>query len=232
MRRASPFILSRIEGLNGFRGLFLGTQLHRFDLTIVASHSCTFGLLFTNHSRSLSGTIHNLADYFKLGKFVAAHGLKGELLLKHELRKKSALKGLKTIFIEQSKNSFLPWFIASTKIKNDEEVYVKLDGVDTREVAAGLTRKEVWLTEQDFKKHAAKSSPANLLGYTIINDKKSLGEIIEVIEQPHQLLCRIEINQKEALIPLNEDTLKKIDHKNKEVIVNLPEGLLDIYIEL
>jgi 16S rRNA processing protein RimM len=173
-----------------------------------------------------------MTHYFKLGKFVAVHGLKGELLLKHELRKKSSLKGLKTIFIEQTKNSFLPWFIASTKIKNDEEVYVKLEGIDTREAAAGLARKEVWLTKEDFKKYAAKSSPANLLGYTIINEQKSLGEIIEVIEQPHQMLCRIEINQREAFIPLNEQTLKKIDHKNKEVIVNLPEGLLDIYLEL
>jgi 16S rRNA processing protein RimM len=169
-------------------------------------------------------------EYFKLGKFVAVHGLKGELVLKHELRKKSALKGLKTIFIEQSKNSFLPWFIASTKIKSDNEVYVKLDGVDTREAAAGLTRKEVWLTEEDFKKHAAKSSPANLLGYRIINEEKTLGEIIEVIEQPHQMLCRIEINQKEVFVPLNEDTLKKIDHDKKEVRVKLPEGFLDIYL--
>jgi len=169
-------------------------------------------------------------EYFKLGKFIAVHGLKGELLLKHELRKKSSLKGLETLFIEQSKNSFLPWFIASAKIKNEEEVYVKLDGVDTREAAAALTRKEVWLTEEDFKKYAAKSSPSNLLGYTIINEEKPLGEIVEVIEQPHQMLCKIEISQREVLIPLNESTLKKIDHKDKKVIVSLPAGLLDIYL--
>jgi len=169
-------------------------------------------------------------EYFKLGKFIAVHGLKGELLLKHELRKKSSLKGLETLFIEQSKNSFLPWFIESAKIKNEEEVYVKLDGVDTREAAAALTRKEVWLTEEDFKKYAAKSSPSNLLGYTIINEEKPLGEIVEVIEQPHQMLCKIEISQREVLIPLNESTLKKIDHKDKKVIVSLPAGLLDIYL--
>jgi 16S rRNA processing protein RimM len=69
------------------------------------------------------------------------------------------------------------------------------------------------------------------LGYTIIQEKKSLGDILEVIEQPHQMLCRIEINEKEVLIPLNEDTLKKIDHKKKQVIVQLPEGLLEIYLE-
>jgi 16S rRNA processing protein RimM len=102
--------------------------------------------------------------------------------------------------------------------------------VATREAAAKLTQKEVWFTEADRKKFAAKSSPINLLGYTIIYEKKGLGAVLEIIEQPHQMLCRIEINNKEVLIPLNEDTLQKIDDKRKEVIVNLPEGLLDVYL--
>jgi 16S rRNA processing protein RimM len=59
----------------------------------------------------------------------------------------------------------------------------------------------------------------------------SIGEILEVIEQTHQLLCRIEINKKEVLIPLNENTLRKTDHKRKEVTVQLPEGLLEIYLD-
>jgi 16S rRNA processing protein RimM len=172
-----------------------------------------------------------LTEYFKIGKFVAVHGLTGELILKHELGKKTSLKGLQNIFIEESKNSFLPWFIESAKIKNEEEVFLKLEGVNTREAAHRLTRKDVWLTEADLKKFAARSSPVNLLGYTIIQEKKSLGEILEVIEQPHQMLCRIEINEKEVLIPLNEDTLEKIDHKKKQVNVQLPDGLLDIYLQ-
>jgi len=169
-------------------------------------------------------------EYFKIGKLVAVHGLTGELVLKHELGKKTSLKGLKNIFIEEKKDSFLPWFIESTKIKNEEEIFLKLDGVNTREAANKLTRKEVWLIEADFKKYAARSAPANLIGYTIINEKKPLGEILEVIEQPHQMLCRIEIKGKEVLIPLNESTIEKIDHKKKQVMVNLPEGLLDIYL--
>jgi len=44
------------------------------------------------------------------------------------------------------------------------------------------------------------------------------------------MLCRIEINKKEVLIPINESFLKKIDHKKKEVIVELPEGLIDVYL--
>jgi len=50
-----------------------------------------------------------------------------------------------------------------------------------------------------------------------------------VIEQPHQVLCAILLNGKEALIPIHEDSLEKVDKKNRRVYVNLPDGLLDIY---
>jgi len=170
-------------------------------------------------------------EYFKIGKLVAVHGLKGELLLNHTLGRKTSLKGLQAIFIEEKKNSFLPWFIESIKIKNDEEIFLKLEEVNTREAAIKLVQKEIWIPGADFKKFSAKTSPGNLLGYIIINEKGSLGEILEVIEQPYQLLCRLEINNKEVLIPLNENTLQKIDHKKKQVTVQLPDGLLEIYLE-
>lgn len=169
-------------------------------------------------------------EYFKIGKLVAAFGVSGQLILQHELGKKTSLKDLQAIFIEEKKQSFIPWFIQSTKIKSDKEIYLSLEGVTNREAALKLAQKEVWLTETDFKKFAAKSAPASLLGYAIIDNEISLGPILEVIEQPHQLLCRLEIQTKEVLIPLNENFLQKIDHRKKQVIVTLPEGLLDIYL--
>lgn len=169
-------------------------------------------------------------EYFKIGKLAAAFGINGQLVLQHELGKKTSLKGLQAIFIEDKKDSFLPWFIQASKIKSDTEIYLSLEGITTREAALKLAQKQVWLTEADFKKFASKSAPASLLGYTIIDNEKKLGEILEVIEQPHQIICRLEIESKEVLIPLNEAFLQKIDHRKKQVLVTLPEGLLDIYL--
>ncbi len=168
-------------------------------------------------------------QYFKIGKLAASHGLKGDLILQHSLGKKTSLKGLETIFIEEKKDSFLPYFITWVKIKSNAEVYIKLEGIDEKETARKLTPKEVWIAEADFKKYAAKSSPIALLGFNIINEEVDLGEILEVIEQPHQVLCSILLNGKEALIPIHEDSLEKVDTKNRRVYVNLPDGLLDIY---
>lgn len=170
-------------------------------------------------------------NYNTLGKFVAAFGLKGELILLHTLGKKTSLKGLEVLFIEIKKDELLPYFIQETRVKSDKEVYVKLEGVDTKEAAQKLTQKQLWLPEDEFHKYAGKSAPASLLGFHIIDDGTDIGEILEVIEQPHQVLCRIDVEGKEAYIPIHPETLDKIDQKKKQVHLVLPDGLLDLYKE-
>ena len=167
-------------------------------------------------------------EYFKIGKLAATYGTDGQFILEHSLGKKTSLKGLESIFIKEKKDSFLPYFISSTKIKNEKETYIKLDGIDSKEAGRFLVKKEVWLNENDFKKFAASAAPISFLGFTILNDKKAIGQVIEVIEQPHQILCVIMIDGKEVLIPIHENSLEKIDKKNRKLYLNLPEGLLDL----
>jgi 16S rRNA processing protein RimM len=169
-------------------------------------------------------------QYFKIGKLAASTGLKGEIILQHHFGKKTSLKGLEAIFLEEKKDSFIPYFIQATQIKSDTEVVIKLEGIDTMEIARKLTPKLVWVTEEDFNKYAGKSSAISLLGFTIVHQDEIIGTISEVIEQPHQILCSVMINSKEALIPIHDANLLKLDKKNKKVYVDIPDGLLDIYV--
>lgn len=168
-------------------------------------------------------------EYFKIGKLAATFGVDGQMVLEHSLGKKTSLKGLETIFVEETNDSFLPYFITSAKIKNEKEIFVSLEGIDSKEQARPLIKKDVWLTENDFKKYAAAAAPISFLGFMVIDHEEELGEVLEVIEQPHQVLCRIMVGGKEVLIPLHEDSLEKIDKKTRRLYVNLPDGLLDIY---
>ncbi len=168
-------------------------------------------------------------QYFKIGKLAASHGLSGELILQHSLGKKTTLKDLEAIFIEQPKDNFIPHFIEKTSVKSDTETYIKLEGIDNKEVARKLTPKDVWLQEEDFNKYKAAAAPIALLGFDIIDGTKNLGPIIEVMEMPHQILCTIMHNGNEALIPIHEANLIKMDNKNRKVYVEVPEGLLEIY---
>lgn len=171
-----------------------------------------------------------MESYIHIGRIVASFGLKGEVIVQHALGKKTALKDVKVLFVEEQKGSYLPYFIESSKAKDQDEMYVKLEGINTKESAARISTRNVWLKDADFRKLAGKSSPISLIGYTIITDEEeNLGPVEEVIEQPHQVLLRISLDGKEALIPLHAESLDRIDHKKKQVYVILPDGLLDIY---
>ncbi|MEI2750801.1 MAG: ribosome maturation factor RimM [Ferruginibacter sp.] len=170
-----------------------------------------------------------MPQYFKIGKLAASHGLEGDLVLQHSLGKKTSLKGLEVIYLEEQQENFMPYFIEKTSIKSDTETFVRLEGITNKETARKLTPKEVWLEEQDFNKFSAKAAPIALLGFTIMDGDQALGEIIEVIEQPHQVLCTIIYKGKEAMIPVHEASLLKIDKKKRIVHVDLPEGLMDIF---
>jgi 16S rRNA processing protein RimM len=171
-----------------------------------------------------------MKNYHSIGKLVASFGLKGEIILQHSLGKKTSLKGLEVIFIEAKKDEMLPYFIESTRIKSETEIYLKLEGINTKEATVKLLQRQAWLPEEEFSKYAGKSAPISLVGFHIIQDGQDLGEILEIIEMPHQLLGRIAINGKDALIPLHEETLLKVDKKKKQVQVQLPDGLLDVFM--
>jgi len=165
-----------------------------------------------------------------IGKIVSAFGLKGDVIVLHHLGNKIAVSKIKVIFLEQKKDELLPYFIENIRKKGDKELQLKLEGIDSKEAASKFMRHEVWMKEEEIQTHTQKNNPIGWVGYNILDQGKDLGPILEVIEQPHQILCRIEINTKEVLIPLNEQTLNKVDHKNKTVLLTLPDGLLEVYL--
>src|SRR6202171_2834090 len=165
-------------------------------------------------------------SYRNIGKIVSGFGLKGEMIVQHHLGKKIAVSKIKVIFLEQKKDELLPYFVENIRKKGENELYLKLEGIDNKEAASKYMRREVWMKEEEIQAHTQKNNPIGWVGYRVLDQGKDLGPILEVIEQPHQVLCRLEIDAKEVLIPINEQTLDKTDHKTKRLLLNLPDGLL------
>lgn len=172
-----------------------------------------------------------MENYVQIGKIVATHGTGGEIIILHSLGKKNAFKNLKAFFIEEKKESYIPYFLEKSTAKTDEEAIIKLEDIDNKEQARRFIKKNIWLTENDFDKTADKNAAISLLNYSVFNNDEKLGMVEEIIEQPHQLLLKITYKTKEALIPLHEETVLSIDKKKKEIHVDLPDGLLEIYLE-
>lgn len=172
-----------------------------------------------------------MENYIHIGKIVAAHGVGGELIIQHILGRKQAFKKVKAVYVEEVKGAYIPYFLKNSNAKNEEETVLSLEDVDSREKALRFVKKNLWLSEADFGQAAEKTAPVSLLGYDIYDDKELIGKVIEVIEQPHQVLLKTSYAQKEVLVPLHEETLIHIDRKLKEIWTRLPDGLLQIYLE-
>lgn len=169
-------------------------------------------------------------DFIQIGKVATTHGIKGSILITHGLGQKINFKGIKALFIEETKNSRIPWFIEGATARNNEETVVQLEGLNSKESAHRLIRNNIWLKREDFDKIVGKDAPISLIGYILHDNKKPLSEIEEVIEQPGQILVRLTVEGKEVLVPLHEEIIDHIDHNKKAVYVQLPDGLLDIYL--
>ena len=172
-----------------------------------------------------------MTDYVHIGKIVAPHGVSGQIILEHALGKPIHFKGIDALFVEKNEGSFIPYFIQSATAKTDTITHLQIEGIQSREATSVLMSKKVWLPQDAFQKLVDKSSPLALLGYQVQQDGQDLGIIQEVIEQPHQLMVTILYKGQEAYIPLHEESLLGVDHAKKVVLVNLPDGLLDLYTE-
>jgi 16S rRNA processing protein RimM len=167
----------------------------------------------------------------KIGHIAAAHGVEGQLVLQHNLGRKTDLPGVDAFFLETQEGRFLPYFPAEVKGRSESESLIRVEGITNREKALSLLKKGVWLETSLAQKLADKSAPIALLGFSVLDQGKLLGSVLEVIEQPAQILLRLDVEGKEVLAPLHEGTLEGIDHKKRLIKLNLPEGLLDIYLK-
>jgi 16S rRNA processing protein RimM len=166
----------------------------------------------------------------RIGVIVASHGLAGDLLLQHELGRSSDFKGVEAFLVGNDPARLIPYFPVSVKPKSDSESLLRLEGVATREQAKAFLRKSVWIPEAQARSLASENAPLQLLDYHVIDGDTDLGPILEVVEMPTQALLRLDIEGKEVLIPLHPDNLISIDHVNRRIVLEIPDGLLDVYL--
>ena len=137
-------------------------------------------------------------NYRNIGKIVSGFGLKGDMILMHHLGKTIIVSKIKVIFLELTRDELLPYFIEHIRKKGEDELYLKLEGINSRESALRFIRKEVWLKEEEIQVHTRKNNPIGWVGYQVIDQGRDLGPIVEIIEQPHQVLCRLEIGTRRS----------------------------------
>jgi 16S rRNA processing protein RimM len=169
-------------------------------------------------------------DAFYVGYITKTKGLKGEVQLFFEFDDYEELE-LETLFLELN-GKMVPFFVDSHKLYENSTALIYFEDVDHVDKAKALVKKKVYLPlSKKPERDENEFYYTDLKGFLAIDETLGeLGEILEVNEYPQQFVATVNYKEKEILFPLNEDFIIEIDDDKNILTLDLPEGLLDVYL--
>ncbi|WP_316807440.1 ribosome maturation factor RimM [Pedobacter agri] len=170
-------------------------------------------------------------EAFYIGYVTKTRGLKGEVQVFFEFDEYEQLD-FDVVFADMN-GKLVPYFVAESKLQANKTGYFNFDDVDHIDKAQPLLKKKLYLPlSQMPERDESEFFYTDLKGFMAIDETLGeLGEILEVNEYPQQFIATVSYKETEILFPLNEDFIVEIDDEEKVLTLDLPEGLLDVYLE-
>ncbi len=134
----------------------------------------------------------------------------------------------KAIFIKL-KGSKVPFLIESAE--DHGHLLMKLEEVDSPEAVSAYLSKELFLDADEISlENKSEAKETNVLvGYSIIDQNDNvIGDIIEILEYPEQILAKLFYNNKQVLVPIHEDLVIELAEDSKKLKLEIAEGLLEL----
>ena len=169
-------------------------------------------------------------DYFYLGNITKIHGNNGEITAHLDVDNPLEYQTLDMAFVSIN-NALIPYFIESIKILNNKAI-IAFEGVDDIEKASALVKAELYLPLSLLPKLTGnKFYYHEVIGFTLIDEQfGEIGSLKEILDYPNQSVMQVFHNDKEVLIPINDNIITNVDREKKTIRVKAPEGLIEIYL--
>ncbi len=170
-------------------------------------------------------------DCFYLGKIVKKHSFKGEIVIKLDTDEPELYGNMESVFVDLGGN-LVPFFIKKSSLSKGTMLRVHFEDVNTEEDADFLMKSGIYLPLDLLPKLEGDQFYFHeIIGFKVVDaNHGDVGVLVYINDKAAQPMFEIEKGDKEIFIPMIDDFIKKIDRKNKEVHVETPEGLIDLYL--
>lgn len=169
------------------------------------------------------------SECFYLGRITKKFSFRGEVILKLDTDEPDIYENLDAVFIEVGKD-LLPFFIEKSSFQRGNELRVRFEDVRTEEEAEAILKKEVYLPLELLPRLEGEQFYFHeVIGFTLSDVNQGvIGTIRSINDSTAQALFVVEGEKGQVLVPMVDDFIRKIDRDRKEVIVETPEGLIDM----
>lgn len=170
-------------------------------------------------------------DFFLLGKITKHNKKSGEVTISADTDSPESYIGSEVLFLEID-GGLVPFYVVEIKLRGNESYLALFEDWDHPDKAQQLVGCKVYLPSEQLAPLAEDQFYFHdILGFSVIDSRVGeLGTISQVLEAPEQELLQVFYQGKEVLIPLVSEFIIRVNKRKKQLFMDLPEGLIDLYI--
>lgn len=170
-------------------------------------------------------------DCFYLGKIVSKYSFKGEVLVKLDTDDPEIYENIESVFVSLG-NNLVPFFIKRCRLHKSDLLRIDFEEVKSESDADRIMRAALYLpltllpklTGNKFYYH-------EVIGFDMVDDVHgNIGVIQSINDTTAQALFEVQKEDKQLLIPMNDDIITKVDREHKTIHVSTPDGLVGLYL--
>ncbi|MDN5349329.1 MAG: rRNA processing protein RimM [Bacteroidales bacterium] len=169
-------------------------------------------------------------DCFYFGKVIKTHGLDGELSIRIDTDEPEAYSELEFLLVERNKR-LVPFYVTAFRLLGNK-AYVGFEDVNHIDEAQAFTGALLYLPLEFLPRLSGNKFYFHEVSGFTITDKAfgEIGLIKTILEYPNHALFQVFREGKEVLIPIQDEIIMEVDRKNKSILVDAPDGLIDLYL--
>lgn len=167
-----------------------------------------------------------MQEYFEIGQIVNTSGLKGIVKVNPFTDDVSRFEEIKKVFIEKNKE-LTEYEIEEVRFHKNQ-VLIKFKNIDSIEEAEKFRNCYIKISRKDARKLPEDTYfIVDLIDTNVyLENNEYVGNIIDVFSTGSNDVYVIKREENtDLLIPAIKDVVKKVDIKNKKMIINLIKGL-------
>ena len=170
-------------------------------------------------------------ECFYLGKIAKKFSFKGEVLAYLDTDEPELYENMESVFVEIN-NNLVPYFIKNSSLHKNDFLRIRFEDVDDEQEADSIMGCAIYLPIKMLPKLTGnKFYYHEVIGFEIEDKRLGVfGKIVSINDSTAQPLFEVVNGEVEMLIPMIDHFLVKIDRANKKVIMDLPEGLVEMYL--
>jgi len=170
----------------------------------------------------------NRDELVPVGQFKKPHGIKGEITF--SFTNDSFTSNECPFLICEIDGIFVPFRIESCRFISNSTAYIRLKNINSEQKVRILSYKEVFYPKKHFTEIVKNDSFTwdHFIGFTLTDERLGkIGRIVDVDQTTINTLFVVEKGEEEILIPAVEEFIVRIDEDREELLMTLPEGLVE-----